>query len=91
MMGIVGAISYHLFSIPRLYVSAHSTPLLYQGYLAQEYIIFMVVKDFGIIMSQLFFGGFLGFWHSIVLHAITLPVDILALLGLSIWGTVVLN
>ena len=57
----------------------------------QQYYIFMVLKDFSILVSQLFCGGFLGFWHALVLHVITLPVDILVLLGLSIWGTVVLN
>ena len=51
----------------------------------------MLLKDFCILVSQFFCGGFLGFWHAIVLHVITLPVDILVLLGLSIWGTIVLN
>ena len=48
-------------------------------------------QGLSILVSQLFCGGFLGFWHALVLHVITLPVDILVLLGLSIWGTVVLN
>ena len=51
----------------------------------------MALKDFAIMLSHLIFGGFLGFWHTIVLHAITLPIDIMVLLGLSIWGSAVLN
>jgi hypothetical protein len=49
------------------------------------------LKDLVIFISQLFFGGFLGFWNAIVLHIITLPLDILVLLVLAIWGSIVLN
>ena len=90
-MFLIGLISYNMFKVPRVNVEAHSLQLLYHGVVLQSYFIFMVLKDFTIIVSQLFCGGFLGFWHTIVLHVITLPIDILVLLGLSIWGTVVLN
>ena len=33
----------------------------------------------------------MGFWHAIVLHILTTPIDIIVLLGLSIWGSAVLN
>ena len=56
-----------------------------------EYFIFIVLKDLCIMISQLIFGGFLGFWHSIILHIVTTPLDILVLLILSVWGTAVLN
>ena len=90
-MAVVGVISYFLFSVPRLVVESHNTQLLYAGVITQEYFIFMVLKDFSIVISQLCWGGFLGFWHAIVLHVITLPIDILSLLGLSIWGTIVMK
>ena len=33
----------------------------------------------------------MGFWHAIVLHILTMPLDIIVVLGLSIWGSAVLN
>ena len=61
------------------------------GLLLQEYFIFMVVKDLFIMISQLVYGGFLGFWHAVILHIVTSPIDILVCLVLSIWGSAVLT
>ena len=33
----------------------------------------------------------MGFWHALVLHFVTLMIDILVLLALSIWGSLVLG
>lgn len=51
----------------------------------------MVLKDLFIVLSQVFYGGHLGFWHAVVLHIVSLPLDIVVLLGVSIWGSAVLN
>ena len=59
--------------------------------LLAEYFIFIVFKDLFIWVSQLLFGGFLGFWHGLILHIVTTPLDILILLILSVWGTAVLH
>ena len=59
--------------------------------LLAEYFIFIVFKDSFIMLSQFFFGGFLGFWHAIVLHIVTIPMDLLVLIVLSTWGTAVLH
>jgi len=65
--------------------------LLYVGLLLTEYFIFVVFKDLFIMISQVFFGGFMGFWHGIILHIVTMPLDILVLLILSVWGTAVMT
>ena len=33
----------------------------------------------------------MGFWHAIVLHAVSVPIDVIVLLVLCIWGSAVLN
>ena len=73
------------------FVSVHSPQLLYAGMFVQHYLIFMVLKDLFIVLSQVFYGGHLGFWHAVVLHIVSLPLDIIVLLGVSIWGSAVLN
>ena len=51
----------------------------------------MVLKDTAILLSHIFYGGFSGFKDALTLHFVTLPLDILALLVLGIWGTIVMN
>ena len=36
-------------------------------------------------------GGYIGFWNAILIHIFTLPFDIIVLLAVSIWGSLVLN
>jgi len=91
MIAGVTLLAYQIFKEPRINVSIHNTQLTYCGIITVEYFVFIVLKDSGIFISQLFFGGFLGFWNAIVLHIIALPIDIMVLLGLAIWGSVVLN
>jgi len=91
MIACVTYLAYKIFSLPRVNVSMYNSQLTYCGIITVEYFIFIVLKDLVIFISQLFFGGFLGFWNAIVLHIITLPLDILVLLVLAIWGSIVLN
>ena len=48
---------------------------------------FIVGKDTAIVLWQLIFGNYLGFWQAVSLHAVTQPIDILVLLVLSLWGS----
>ena len=88
---LVTILAYYVFKIPRTSVSIHNTQLMYVGILLLEYYIFIVFKDLVIMVSQIFFGGYMGFWHAIVLHILSTPLDIIVVLGLSIWGSAVLN
>ena len=88
---VVCFLAYPVFQVKRDAVSVHSKQMLYAGYLTLEYFFFIVAKDLLIMLSQLFYGGFMGFWHAIVLHTITLPIDIVVLLTLCIWGSTILN
>ena len=83
--------TYKIFSLPRVNVSMYNKQLTYCGIITVQYFIFIVLKDLVIFFSQLFFGGFLGFWNAIVLHIITLPLDVIVLLVLAIWGSIILN
>lgn len=88
---LVSYLSILTFSIPRDPVSLHNNSLLYVGLLLTEYFIFVVGKDLVIMISQIFFGGFMGFWHGIILHIVTMPIDVLILLILCVWGTAVMT
>ena len=90
-ISIVTYLAAHTFKHPRESVSLHNTSLLYVGMLLAEYFIFVSFKDLFIMISQLFFGGFLGFWHGIILHVVTTPLDMIVLSVLSVWGSAVLN
>ena len=91
IIAVISVTTYYLFLIPRENVSLHSVQLLYMGMLLQEYFCFMALKDTFIFATQLFFGGFMGFWNALVHKLVTMPLDIIVLLSLSIWGSVVLN
>ena len=90
-IAIVTFISIHIFRVPQEYVRVHSVQLLSLGYYLQAYFIFIVAKDAIIMLSQFLYGGYSGFWHAIVLHLITTPIDVIVLLCLCIWGSFIFD
>ena len=87
----VAVLAYNVFRVPTANVSIHNTALTYCGLLTAQYFIFIACKDLAIFLSQLFYGGFTGFWSALILHLLSLTLDVIVLLGLAIWGSVVLN
>ena len=53
VLAIVGItlMALYTFSFPKDIISKHSMQLLYHGYLTQEYFIFIVAKDFVIMIT----------------------------------------
>ena len=64
----------------------YNPDLLKAGLLNIGYFIFANLKDSTLLLYYMFCGGEKGFDRALTIHAISLPLDILAMLALSIWG-----
>ena len=65
----------------------YNSDLLKAGLLNIGYFIFANLKDSTLLLYYMFCGGEKGFDRALTIHAISLPLDILAMLALSIWGS----
>ena len=90
-IALVTFLSLHIFKVPQEDVRIHSSNLLSLGYFLQAYFDFIVLKDLAIMLSQLICGGYTGFWHAILLHLLTTPIDVIILLFLCIWGSMIFD
>ena len=62
------------------------------GILTIAYFICASLKDIGILTYFIFFGAPLsGFDRAVFVHLMTIPVDSVAILALSIWGSALLT
>lgn len=61
--------------------------MLTVGMMLTGFFIFANVKDTGMFLYKFIWGGDDGFDRALIWHAITLPIDIITLLALSIWGS----
>ena len=90
----IGLITY--FSIRVFHLSAtsdvhnYNVALLKSGLFNISYFILANVKDTGFFLYNVIWGGEKGFDNALFLHGVTLPIDIIAQVSLSVWGSATL-
>ena len=60
---------------------------MHSGLFTISYFIFANAKDTSLFLYHMIWGDESGFDRALTMHAISVPLDIVALLGLSIWGS----
>ena len=68
-------------------VSIYNSQLMQSGVITISYLIFINLKDSALFFYQFIWGDNNGFDRALIMHALSLPLEIPALFGLCIWGS----
>ena len=81
-----------IFEVSEQAVTSFEKSMYNCGILTIAYFICACLKDIGILAYFILFGGPLsGFDRAVFVHLMTIPVDSVAILALSIWGSALLT